>query len=131
MLYQCEIGGVAPAEAIAAHREIEQPGRLTTPDAVEFATRLVVGTEESIAEIDRLIAGASEHWRPSRMAIVDRLILRLAVFEMLHVPDVPAAVVIDEAVEMARRFSGEQSTRFVNGLLDAIHKKVTEQNGRQ
>lgn len=126
MLYQCEVAGVDAEEALAAHGEIEQPGRLQTAEAREFAARLVLGTERSVEEIDPIIAGAAEHWRPSRMAIIDRLILRLAVYQMLHVPDVPHAVVIDEAVELARRFSGEESGGFVNGILDAIRKKIVK-----
>lgn len=124
MLYLSEVGGLEAAEAIAVHGEIEQPGPHPGPEARDYAARLAAGAEERAGEIDRLITAASEHWRPSRMATIDRLILRLAVFEMLHVPDVPAAVAIDEAVELARRFGGEQSTAFVNGVLDAIRKKA-------
>lgn len=128
-LYACEVGGVDAEEALTAHAEIlEQPARLETPGAREFAARLVLGTERSMEEIDPLIAGAAEHWRPSRMAIVDRLILRLAVYQMLHVPDVPPVVVIDESVELARRYGGDESGGFVNGVLDAIRKKL-EKNG--
>ncbi len=75
-------------------------------------------------EVDPIIAGAAENWRPERMAIVDRLILRLAVYQMLHVPDVPAVVVIDESVDLARSYGGDESSRFVNGVLDAIRKKI-------
>lgn len=124
MLYQCEVAGVSGEDALAAHEEIEQPARLQTAEAREFAARLVLGTERSIEEIDPLIADSTEHWRPERMAIVDRLILRLAVYELLHMPDVPAPVVIDQAVELARLYGGDESGRFVNGLLDAIRKKI-------
>lgn len=124
MLYQCEVAGVDAEEALAAHGEIDQPGRLQTPEAREFAARLVLGTERSVEEIDPLIAGCAQNWRPSRMAIVDRLVLRLAVYQLLHLPDVPPAVVIDEAVELARTFGGEESSRFVNGVLDAIRRKL-------
>jgi transcription antitermination protein NusB len=125
ILYASEVGGVDAEEAMAAHAEIlEQPARLQTPEAREFAARLVLGTERSVEEIDPLIAGAAEHWRPSRMAIVDRVILRLAVYQMLHVADVPPVVVIDESVELARMYSGDESGGFVNGILDAIRKKI-------
>lgn len=124
MLYLCEVGGVGAEEAMTVHGEIEQPGRLQTPGAREFAARLVVGTERSLEEIDPLIAAATEHWRPERMAILDRLILRLAVYQMLHLPDVPAVVVINESVELARSFGGDESSRFVNGVLDAIRKRL-------
>jgi transcription antitermination protein NusB len=125
MLYACEVGGIGAEEAIAAHAEIlGQPAQLETEEAREFAARLVVGTERSVGEVDPIIAGAAEHWRPSRMAIVDRLILRLAVYQMLHLPDVPPVVVIDESVELARSYGGDESGRFVNGVLDAIRKKI-------
>jgi N utilization substance protein B len=127
VLYACEVGGVEAEEALAAHAEIlEQPAQLDTADAREFAARLAIGTARSAEEIDPIIAGASEHWRPSRMAIVDRVILRLAVYQMLHVPEVPAVVVIDESVELARSYGGDESSRFVNGVLDAIRKKMAK-----
>jgi N utilization substance protein B len=125
ILYACEVAGVGPEEGIAGHAEIEgQPAQLETAEAREFAARLVVGTARSVEEIDPIIAGASEHWRPARMAVVDRLILRLAVYQLLHVSDVPPVVVIDESVELARAYGGDESSRFVNGLLDAIRKKI-------
>ena len=126
MLYACELAGIAPEEAIAAHAAIlGQPVQLDTPEAREFAAQLVVGTVRSADEIDPIIAGAAQNWRPERMAIVDRLILRLAVSQMLHVPDVPPVVVIDESVELARSYGGDESSRFVNGVLDAIRKTIT------
>lgn len=124
MLYQCEVGQVAPAEAIALHPQIEQPGRLLPGEAADFASRLVAGTIETLDQIDPLIEGSSENWRLSRMAVVDRLVLRLAVYQFLRVPDIPAAVVIDESVELARTYGGEESSRFVNGVLDAIRRKL-------
>lgn len=123
MLYHCEVARATPAEAIAAHGEIEQAARLESPDAERFASELVRGTVERIAEIDPVIAESAEHWRPERMAVVDRLILRMAVFELRHRPDVPSAVVINEAIELARRFGGEESGRFVNGVLDAVKRR--------
>jgi transcription antitermination protein NusB len=127
MLYQCEVGGLVVEEALATQAEIEPAVRLATADAREFAARLVVGTTRSVAEIDPIIADAAEHWRPERMAVVDRLILRLAVYQMLHLPDVPPIVAIDEAVELARAYGGDESGRFINGVLDAIRKKLPAQ----
>jgi transcription antitermination protein NusB len=126
MLYQCEAGGVTPEEAIATHDQIEQAIRTGSEDADAFASRLVVGTIGHVAEIDPLIAASAEHWRPERMALIDRLILRMAVYQLLHEPDIPPVVVIDEAVELARRFSGAESSRFVNGVIDAIRKKIED-----
>ena len=92
--------------------------------------QLVRGTVEHIEEVDRRISGHAEHWRLERMPIVDRNILRLAVFEMMF-SDTPAAVAIDEALELARRYSNEESVQFVNGVLDAVHRDLEkEQKGR-
>ena len=123
MLYQCEVGHVGPADAISAHGEIEQASRLDTPEAEQFASGLVLGTIEHLGEIDPVIAASAANWRPERMAVIDRLILRMAVYQFLHVPDVPPNVAINEAVDLARRFGGDESGRFVNGVLDAIKRK--------
>ena len=84
-----------------------------------FAKELVVGTAEHAAELDARIAGHARNWRLSRMATVDRNILRLASFELAH-SDTPTSVVIDEAIELARRFGSDDSPGFVNGVLDAV-----------
>jgi N utilization substance protein B len=91
------------------------------PERDEFVADLVRGTVEHMAEVDEQITRHAEHWRIERMPSVDRNILRLAVYEMLH-GGTPAAVTIDEALELARRFSNEESVQFVNGVLDAIHR---------
>jgi N utilization substance protein B len=77
----------------------------------------------SIGEIDPLIAASARHWRIERMAVLDRLVLRLAVYELQH-GDSPAAVVIDEAIELTRTFSGEEAVAFVNGVLDAVRRRL-------
>ena len=89
----------------------------------EFLEQLVRGTVEKAEEIDTLISGHAEHWRLERMPAVDRNILRLAIYEMRNT-ETPAAVAIDEALELARRFSSEESVQFVNGVLDAVHRKA-------
>ena len=94
------------------------------PARDEFLERLVRGTVEKAAEIDALISGHAAHWRLERMPAVDRNILRLAIYEMRHT-ETPAPVVIDEALELARRFSTEESVLFVNGVLDAVHREVS------
>jgi N utilization substance protein B len=98
----------------------EEDAATSPPDA--FLEELVRGTVEKAAEIDALISGHAEHWRLERMPAVDRNILRLAIYEMRHT-GTPAAVVIDEALELARRFSTEESVQFVNGVLDAVHRE--------
>ena len=92
------------------------------PPRDEFLDQLVRGTAEKIAEIDPVITSHAEHWRLERMPSVDRNSLRLAIYEMSHTPT-PAAVVIDEALELARRFSTEAYVQFVNGVLDAVHRE--------
>ncbi len=87
---------------------------------LRFAEELFLGTVRSLAEIDPLIRAHSEHWKLERMAAVDRNLLRLAVHEMQAHPETPPAVVIDEALEIARRFSSDESVEFINGVLDAI-----------
>src|SRR6185503_13615789 len=81
-------------------------------------------TVERMNEIDPLIAATTERWRPERMAVLDRLILRMAVCELLRDPSTPAPVVINEALELARTFTTEESVKFINGMLDAMRKKI-------
>ena len=92
MLYQCEVGGMAPPEAEAAYRQIDGLGPVLPAESAAFAAALVEGTVANLARIDPLIEESAEHWRLSRMAVVDRLVLRLAVFQLLHLPEVPGAV---------------------------------------
>ena len=93
-------------------------------DLRDFATALARATSERLSEIDPLIADTTERWRPERMAILDRLILRMAVCEMLRDSSTPPVVVINEALELARTFTTEESVKFINGMLDAIRKKI-------
>ena len=92
------------------------------PEREAFVADLVRGTVHHLAELDDRISRHAEHWRMERMPAVDRNILRLAVYEMTR-GGTPAAVAIDEALELARRFSNEESVHFVNGVLDAIHRE--------
>lgn len=91
-------------------------------DVKAFARRLVEGTLIRLEEIDRLIASHADNWQLNRMAVVDRNILRMGTYELLHVEDVPPRVSLNESVELAKRFGDEESGKFVNGILDAIHK---------
>jgi N utilization substance protein B len=92
----------------------------------EFMEELARGASEMASDIDHRIAEKSAHWKLERMPIVDRNILRLGIYEMSR-QDTPAAVVIDEALELARQFSGEESVAFINGVLDAVHKEMNIQ----
>lgn len=93
------------------------------PERDPFVADLVRGTVDHMEELDSQITKHAEHWRMERMPAVDRNVLRLAVYEMLH-GGTPAAVTIDEALELARKYSGEESVQFVNGVLDAIHREM-------
>src|ERR1700738_545705 len=95
----------------------------TRPAPDEFVGGRVKGVVENIAEIDRRLSQHAEHWRIERMPAVDRNVLRLAIFEMMAL-ETPPAVAIDEAIELSRRFSGEESVQFVNGVLDAARREI-------
>jgi N utilization substance protein B len=95
-----------------------------------FATRLATGTLSNLEQLDERIRSRAEHWRISRMAVVDRNILRLAVYEFLYEPT-PRTVAINEALEIARRFSTYEATQFINGILDAIKRDLDEQQPQQ
>jgi len=97
----------------------EDDPRPIPPDP--FMETLVRGASETAADIDRQITSKSEHWRLERMPVVDRNILRLAIYEMTYT-ETPAAIVIDEALELARQFSSDESVSFINGVLDAVYR---------
>ncbi len=128
ILYQWDIGKRDIDQSSATFFDLQWPN--TEPPADElrtFATALARDTTDRLSEIDPLIADTAERWRPERMAILDRLILRMAVCEMLRDGTPPPAVVINEALELARTFTTEESVKFINGMLDAIRKKIDVQ----
>ncbi len=88
----------------------------------EFAALLVSGTLRELAALDELLERQASNWKVSRMALVDRSLLRMSLYEMLHLPETPDTVVIDEAVELAKQYGNAESPGFVNGILDAIKK---------
>lgn len=92
--------------------------------AFAYCGTLTRGVIEKRAEIDSAIGAFSENWTVDRMAVVDRNVLRIAVYELLYCPDVPYKVVIDEAIELAKRFGAEQSGAFINGILDRVYKNT-------
>ena len=125
ILYQCEVGKRDVEGAITTFFDLQWGDAAGPPEEVQtFASDLASDTVGQMTAIDELIADASEHWRPERMAIIDRLILRMAVCELRRDAATPAAVVINEALELARTFSSEDSVKFVNGMLDGIRKKI-------
>jgi N utilization substance protein B len=98
--------------------------------ARDFASELAGGTLKNLADIDQRIAGATEHWRLERMAVVDRNVLRIAVFELAYLQETPTAVVMDEAIEVVRKFGAPESAPFINGVLDAIRRDVERARAR-
>jgi N utilization substance protein B len=90
----------------------------------DFANELVNRTIEHVEEIDAMIQRHAEHWRLDRMAVVDRNLLRLSAQELIYDKETPPTVVINEAIEIARRFSAQESPQFINGILDSIRKEV-------
>ncbi len=121
ILFQWDFRRQPPDEAINAYYETLYSEE--HPERDPFVAQLVRGTVQYAAEIDERIAKHAEHWRLERMPAVDRNILRLAVYEMTR-GDTPPAVAIDEALELARRFSSEESVQFINGVLDAVHREL-------
>lgn len=120
-LYQLDLRGEADP---AASAEEFWSAHSLDAEAHTFADELVAGTKRHQAEIDRVIAQFAEHWDLERMAVVDRNVLRLGVYEMLWHPEVPAKVTINEAIEIAKKFGTRESSRFINGMLDRIHKEL-------
>lgn len=110
LLYEAESKGLAPDELVA--------GLPIEPDP--YALTLTVGVAADLGRIDELIASTAKGWRIERMPAVDRALLRMAVWELAHRPEIPVAVVINEAVELAKEYSTEESGRFVNGVLSRV-----------
>jgi N utilization substance protein B len=124
MLYQWEVGRTSAHEAIVSYWPAHDSEGTVAEEHREFANTLVRGTTARVAELDGMLARFAQNWRVERMAVLDRLILRLAVCELLSEPDTPARVVINEAIELARTYSGEEAVGFVNGILDAVRKDL-------
>lgn len=118
-LYEAEFSERSPHDIVE-----EQVGRRAPSDeTAEYARALFMKTMEKRADLDRVIHSLLENWDPARVSLVDRNILRFALAEVLYFPDVPARVIIDEAIEVAHRYSSEQAGRFVNGLVDKFVKE--------
>ena len=129
MLFAADISEVRADELVRSYWS-ELSDEETETSAREFATRLATGTLAHLSELDERIRSRAEHWRISRMAVVDRNILRLAVYEFLFEPT-PRTVAINEALEIARRFSTYEATQFINGILDAIKRDLDEQHPQE
>ena len=121
-LYSWEIGRTTPEAAIDAVIAAHYPD--APEDVVAAARDIVLGTVAALPDLDRLVGEHSQHWRVERLAVIDRLILRIAVWELQQPRRAPRAVVLNEALELARRFSSEEAVKFVNGVLDAVSRTL-------
>ena len=125
MLYQWEVGRASMLDVVQTFWLHDQPeATIVGDDHRAFAQTLAAGVADTIGDRDPVIIEAAEHWRIERMNVMDRLILRLAVYEFLHEPGTPSRVIINEALELARTFSNDDSVRFVNGILDAVRRRL-------
>jgi transcription antitermination protein NusB len=127
-LYECEVGGLTPQQAFGVlHRagppEVDDPGE----SEHGFVTSLVNGAMQNRAALDERIGDAARNWRVERMAVLDRLVMRLAVEELLSHRESPPRVVISEAIELARAYSGEDAAKFVNGVLDGVYRRLKDE----
>jgi len=120
MLFQWEVGDHTVEHVVSTFLASKK----LDADVESFARGLFEGAVREVDALDDALRERAEHWRPERMAAVDRNVIRLALYELLHHPQTPSAVVINEALEIARRFSGKDSVEFVNGVLDGIRKTL-------
>ncbi len=129
VLCQMDTSGTAPEEALRLYYDLMESDPESPPDfeapaeARPFAERLVEGVFHGREEIDNRITSASENWRLERMSVVDRNVLRLAVYEMLYCEDIPPKVSINEAIDLGKTFGSEESGSFINGILDHLYTK--------
>ncbi len=127
MLFQWDVSRTKPEEV----DETFWTMRGEDPTANPFARKLFLAATSGSAQIDQIISQHSEHWRLERMPVVDRNVLRLAIAEFLTEPETPKVVVINEALEIARLFSGPESVQFVNGILDHVRKSLDPPTSEQ
>ena len=119
MLFQRDMSGNPAEQIIETFEELQK----SKPNTREFATKIFHGTVEHMTAIDEMIQNQAENWRLSRMAAVDRNIIRMSVYEFLHEDDTPKLVIIDEAIEIAKKYGTQKSSQFINGILDGILKR--------
>ena len=125
MLFQYDLSGNDPAMILTTF----EPLRTVKPEIREFAARLLEGTILNLEKIDEMIVNQTENWKLGRMSAVDRNIIRMSVFEFISDSGTPKLVVIDEAIEIAKRFGNEKSAQFINGILDGILKRYNLRDG--
>lgn len=121
-LYMLDVQGPEYRERLDEFLAEELDGKPGADEAKAYARRLVDGTTANRPDVDVLLHDAAKNWDLARMAVIDRNVLRLGCYEMLHEPEVPTKVAINEAIELGKRYSTEQSGAFINGILDRIRK---------
>ena len=126
MLYQTEVGQLPVDDAARTHSIIGDAVELDD-EARTYAENLAQGAWKARPTLDAYISDAARNWRVERMAVLDRLLLRLAIYELLEQPATPPRVVIDEAIELARRYSGDDAGKFVNGVLDGVFTRLNDE----
>ena len=119
MLYAMDLTEYLPDEVFAGFNAIQDLNR----DAFYYARRLVDGVHGNLEEIDAVLTRFAEHWKIHRMAVVDRNLLRLGIYELMYLKEIPFPIVINEALEIVKEFSDQEGTQFVNGILDAASKE--------
>ena len=119
MLYQHDMSGNAPEMIVSTFEDLQK----SKPNTREFATKIFKGTVENLEKIDGMIVQQADNWRIERMAVVDRNLIRMAIYEFLYENDTPKLVIIDKAIEIAKRFGTQKSSQFINGILDGILKR--------
>jgi N utilization substance protein B len=119
MLYQYDLSANPPVQIVETFEELQK----SKPNTREFAVKIFNGTVDNLATIDEMIAAQADNWRISRMAVVDRNIIRMSIYELLNEPETPKLVIIDEAIEIGKKFGTQKSSQFINGILDGILKR--------
>ncbi len=119
MLYQHDLSGNSPETIVTTFEDLQK----SKPNTREFAMKIFQGTIDNLGKIDDMITQQADNWRLSRMAVVDRNIIRMSIYEFLHEQDTPKLVIIDEAIEIAKKFGTQKSSQFINGILDGILKR--------
>lgn len=119
MLYQFDTNGEDPEQALKRYCEIFP----YQEEVVEYTRYLLMGIQEKKADIDARIEASSQHWRTDRITFIDRNVLRIGIFEIIYSEDVPPKVAIDEAIELGKKYGGDESREFINGILDRVFRE--------
>ena len=119
MLYQYDLSSNPPQQIVDTFEELQK----SKPNTREFAVKIFQGTVDNLEKIDEMIVAQADNWRISRMAVVDRNIIRMSIYELLEEQETPKLVIIDEAIEIGKKFGTQKSSQFINGILDGILKR--------